>query len=166
MSETDYTDQAEPNSRSVSQEAAIKAENLMDEVGFPQQNASINGEEESLPSSLEIMNSYTRRPDPLISNADPSKMPVATEGAHLMVLMVKESEFLPAEVLSVKKNADGVYQYYVHWTEFNRRLDEWVGVDRMDLTNINYGAPLRESKLQNASRSSTPDSEVIQRLID
>lgn len=108
------------------------------------------------------MNSYTQKvPDLHMSNnADTSKMPVATEGAHLMVLMVKEKDYFPAEVLSVKKNADGVYQYYVHWTEFNRRLDEWVGVDRMDLTNISYGQPLKDTKLQSASRASTPDSEV------
>lgn len=28
------------------------------------------------------------------------------------------------------------YEYYVHYTKFDRRLDEWVKVDRLDLNSL------------------------------
>ncbi|GAU93160.1 hypothetical protein RvY_05143 [Ramazzottius varieornatus] len=113
-------------------------------------------EDTAMPINQEIMDSYTK-PDPAKVAADPSRMPVATEGAHLKVLMAKEAEYLNAEILAIKQNSEGIYQYYVHWDDYNRRLDEWVGVDRMDISNISYGSPLKD-KLNNSSRSSTPDS--------
>lgn len=35
------------------------------------------------------------------------------------------------EVLSVRKTEGGQNEYYVHYTEFNRRLDEWVTLDHL-----------------------------------
>ncbi len=40
-----------------------------------------------------------------------------------------------AEVLSIR-SLDGVNQYYVHFVDYNKRLDEWVTEDRLDVRRI------------------------------
>ena len=40
-----------------------------------------------------------------------------------------------AEVLSIR-NIDGLNQYYVHFVDYNKRLDEWVTEDRLDTRRI------------------------------
>ncbi|CAG8610877.1 17077_t:CDS:1 [Acaulospora morrowiae] len=45
----------------------------------------------------------------------------------------KLQEFRKAEILSIRTNPVGQTEYYVHFLEFNKRLDEWVKVDRFDL---------------------------------
>ena len=42
-------------------------------------------------------------------------------------------EWTPAEILSIRKNSNGENQYYVHYVDFNKRLDEWVTRSRLDL---------------------------------
>ena len=79
--------------------------------------------------------------------------------------MTKESKYYNAEVLSVRRLENGVYEYYVHWVDFNRRLDQWVNVERLDLSDVRYNNdPRREAKLQLAgqisgSRASSPESD-------
>jgi histone acetyltransferase MYST1 len=41
---------------------------------------------------------------------------------------------LCAQVLSVKEQSDGRKMYYVHWSDFNRRLDSWVKPEDVDYT--------------------------------
>ena len=41
---------------------------------------------------------------------------------------------LCAQVLSVKEQSDGRKMYYVHWSDFNRRLDTWVKPEDVDYT--------------------------------
>ena len=53
-------------------------------------------------------------------------------------------EWTPAEILSIRKNSNGENQYYVHYVDFNKRLDEWVTRSRLDLRYttcciMNYG---------------------------
>ena len=42
-----------------------------------------------------------------------------------------------AEVIEVRSNPQegGRYEYYVHYEGLNRRLDEWVGRDRVDISS-------------------------------
>jgi histone acetyltransferase HTATIP len=40
-----------------------------------------------------------------------------------------------AEILSIR-SMDGVNQYYVHFVDYNKRLDEWVKEDRLDTRRI------------------------------
>lgn len=44
------------------------------------------------------------------------------------------SEFRLAEVLSSRDTPALGLEYYVHYTEFNKRLDEWVSVKRLDFS--------------------------------
>lgn len=66
-----------------------------------------------------------------------------------------------AEILSVKSRGNDT-MYYVHFIDYNKRLDEWVSEDRLDLTNIQM--PKKEAVkgvLKNGSRSSSPDRENV-----
>lgn len=50
-----------------------------------------------------------------------------------MVLHAASKEYREAEILSMQTRKTGIY-YYVHYTDFNKRLDEWVPIERLDLT--------------------------------
>jgi len=41
---------------------------------------------------------------------------------------------LTKEYDPTKKKTDFSYEYYVHYVEFNRRMDEWVSRSRIELT--------------------------------
>uniref|UniRef100_A0A7S3E6V0 histone acetyltransferase n=2 Tax=Rhodosorus marinus TaxID=101924 RepID=A0A7S3E6V0_9RHOD len=47
----------------------------------------------------------------------------------------KEDEWLRAEVIDTKRDGNG-WTYYVHYESCNRRLDEWVSIDRVDLQSF------------------------------
>ncbi|GAO50979.1 hypothetical protein G7K_5094-t1 [Saitoella complicata NRRL Y-17804] len=45
----------------------------------------------------------------------------------------KDGEWRKAEILQFQQRHSGMH-YYVHYSEFNKRLDEWVPADRLDLS--------------------------------
>ena len=50
----------------------------------------------------------------------------------------RDGKYHPVKIIERRKN-HGVandYEYYVHYTEFNRRLDEWVKLDQLDLDSV------------------------------
>lgn len=63
------------------------------------------------------------------------------------------------EILSIK-NRDDEQLFYIHYSDCNKRLDEWVSQDRLDLKHVQY--PKRETKgsMKNGSRQSSPDRET------
>ncbi|XP_042566125.1 histone acetyltransferase KAT5-like [Clupea harengus] len=68
------------------------------------------------------------------------------EGCRLPVLrknQENEDEWSLAEILSVKESS-GNKLYYVHYIDFNKRLDEWVPPDRLDMTTLQ--SPKKEAK--------------------
>ncbi|XP_023331728.1 histone acetyltransferase Tip60 isoform X2 [Eurytemora carolleeae] len=58
-----------------------------------------------------------------------------TEGCKLPVRMKNSEEWPKAEVISIRQ-VKGVLQYYVHYVDYNKRLDEWVTEDRLDTRKI------------------------------
>jgi len=58
-----------------------------------------------------------------------------TEGCRLPVRMKNSEEWPKAEVISIRQTK-GVLQYYVHYVDYNKRLDEWVPDDRLDTRKI------------------------------
>ncbi len=49
----------------------------------------------------------------------------------------KADEWPKAEVISIRRGAEtGEVQYYVHYVDYNKRLDEWVTEDRLDTRRI------------------------------
>jgi histone acetyltransferase HTATIP len=65
-----------------------------------------------------------------------------------------------AEILS-KQVVNGQRKYYVHYVDYNKRLDEWVSEDRIDATKVFF--PKKESKhLKNtSSRPASPDASDL-----
>eukprot|EP01094_Clydonella_sp_ATCC50884_P019344 TRINITY_DN3753_c0_g4_i1.p1 TRINITY_DN3753_c0_g4~~TRINITY_DN3753_c0_g4_i1.p1 ORF type:complete len:433 (+),score=114.00 TRINITY_DN3753_c0_g4_i1:86-1384(+) len=69
-------------------------------------------------------------------------------GAHVPCLW-RDNQYHTAKVVERQKMGEGRWRYYVHYLEFNRRLDQWVEADRMNLKK----ASLAPSKKSSSSRS-------------
>uniref|UniRef100_A0A8C5ML45 Histone acetyltransferase KAT5 n=1 Tax=Leptobrachium leishanense TaxID=445787 RepID=A0A8C5ML45_9ANUR len=91
------------------------------------------------------------------------------EGCRLPVLRKNqdnEVEWPLAEILSVK-DLSGKKLFYVHYIDFNKRLDEWVTHDRLDLKKIQF--PKKEAKTPtknglSGSRPSSPERDVKRKV--
>uniref|UniRef100_A0A8B9LR13 Histone acetyltransferase KAT5 n=1 Tax=Astyanax mexicanus TaxID=7994 RepID=A0A8B9LR13_ASTMX len=91
------------------------------------------------------------------------------EGCRLPVLrknQENEDEWPLAEILSVKDTL-GRKLFYVHYIDFNKRLDEWVTPDRLDMKKLQF--PKKEAKTPTknglpGSRPSSPEREVRKSL--
>ncbi|CAG0885242.1 unnamed protein product [Darwinula stevensoni] len=59
------------------------------------------------------------------------------EGCRLPVKMKNWDEWTLAEVLGIKEK-DGKRQFYVHFIDYNKRLDEWVNEDRLDRRKVQW----------------------------
>ncbi|KAM9728804.1 histone acetyltransferase KAT5-like isoform 2-T2 [Menidia menidia] len=98
--------------------------------------------------------------------ADNSSSVEIVEGCRLPVLRKNqehEDEWPLAEILSVKE-VSGRKLYYVHYIDFNKRLDEWVTGDRLDMKKLQF--PKKEAKTPtknglSGSRPSSPEREVV-----
>ena len=99
------------------------------------------------------------------------------EGSRLPVklnsnLETTGEEWPMAEILSIRHLVDGSKQYYVHFIEYNKRLDEWVSEDRLNFSHIeppkpkdqektNLNTPKRSISASAASsRPSTPPAAI------
>uniref|UniRef100_A0A8D3CHR7 Histone acetyltransferase KAT5 n=1 Tax=Scophthalmus maximus TaxID=52904 RepID=A0A8D3CHR7_SCOMX len=88
------------------------------------------------------------------------------EGCRLPVLRKNqehEDEWPLAEILSVKE-VSARKLFYVHYIDFNKRLDEWVTGDRLDMKKLQF--PKKEAKTPTknglpGSRPSSPEREVV-----
>lgn len=63
-----------------------------------------------------------------------------------------------AEILSVKHMSDGTTQYYIHYIDYNKRLDEWVKQDRLDLKEMQLPKKEVKTPLKNGSRPPSPEA--------
>ncbi|XP_068600534.1 histone acetyltransferase KAT5-like [Brachionichthys hirsutus] len=101
--------------------------------------------------------------------ADNSSSVEIVEGCRLPVLRKNqehEDEWPLAEILSVKEVSSRKL-YYVHYIDFNKRLDEWVTGDRLDMKKLQF--PKKEAKTPTknglpGSRPSSPEREVRKSL--
>ncbi|XP_034034462.1 histone acetyltransferase KAT5-like [Thalassophryne amazonica] len=101
--------------------------------------------------------------------ADSASLVDIVEGCRLPVLrknQENEDEWPLAEILSVKE-ASGRKLYYVHYIDFNKRLDEWVTADRLDIKKLQF--PKKEAKTPTknglpGSRPSSPERDVRKSL--
>lgn len=69
-------------------------------------------------------------PDP-VAESGFATLPSLRVGVKVFVY--KDGEKRRAEVLSIQDRADQL-RFYVHYEDFNKRLDEWVAGDRLDLS--------------------------------
>ncbi|CAI8051957.1 Histone acetyltransferase KAT5 [Geodia barretti] len=89
------------------------------------------------------------------------------EGCHVPVRMSSGVDTCPvddwniAEVISKRKNGYK-WEFYVHYLSFNKRLDEWVSEDSLDLEKVRL--PRKESKAglsRQTSRAASPDVQQL-----
>ncbi|XP_044078860.1 histone acetyltransferase KAT5 isoform X2 [Siniperca chuatsi] len=105
----------------------------------------------------------------MMKMADNSSSVEIVEGCRLPVLRKNqehEDEWPLAEILSVKE-VSARKLYYVHYIDFNKRLDEWVTGDRLDMKKLQF--PKKEAKTPTknglpGSRPSSPEREVRKSL--
>jgi histone acetyltransferase HTATIP len=97
-----------------------------------------------------------------------SESTAPTVGCKLPVLKGndKESSWVEGEILGIR-HIDNKPQYYIHFTNFNKRLDEWVYEDRLDLANIRTVSPKKKppahpkvSKLKKANDKKRKRSSI------
>lgn len=79
-------------------------------------------------------------------------LPQLTIGVKAMV--EKNGETRKAEVLSIKQKSSGL-SFYVHYVEFNKRLDEWVNADRIDLSQEVEWAAADKDKGEKTKKTTT-----------
>ena len=84
--------------------------------------------------------------------AAPSPPPVFSIGARVRCAW-RDGDLRDCEILEKRTLATGEVQYYVHYADFNRRLDEWVSVERLH-------QPQPQSARSNAERKRKLDPAV------
>ncbi|KAF1751495.1 hypothetical protein GCK72_018049 [Caenorhabditis remanei] len=58
------------------------------------------------------------------------------EGCRLNVKMASQNEWRQAEIISRCRAPNGSMKFYVHYVDCNRRLDEWVQADMLDVSTL------------------------------
>lgn len=89
-------------------------------------------------------------------------MPILEVGTHLPCKW-RDEEFHRCEIIERRPGTqEGTYEYYVHYTEFNRRLDEWVEEARLDFSKIEMKST--ESHKKEETDTSTAQTNARTRL--
>ncbi|KAJ3151186.1 Histone acetyltransferase [Geranomyces michiganensis] len=57
---------------------------------------------------------------------------------------VEEKMWHLAEVLSVRNEGTDKIEFYVHYESFNKRLDEWVPLPALDLSQVEFARPVKK----------------------
>ncbi|KAF2010056.1 histone acetyltransferase ESA1 [Aaosphaeria arxii CBS 175.79] len=82
---------------------------------------------------------------------------LATLRPGVKAFVEKDGETRKAEILT-KQMRRGKMKFYVHYEDFNKRLDEWIDSERIDLTReVEWPAPEKPEK-KKASSSSKKDA--------
>ncbi|KIW86123.1 hypothetical protein Z517_01517 [Fonsecaea pedrosoi CBS 271.37] len=72
----------------------------------------------------------------------------------------KNGEPRKAEILSIKQR-NGALTFYVHYVEFNKRLDEWVTAERIDLSQeVEWPVPEKPEKKKTTVTTKGPPSKA------
>jgi GNAT superfamily N-acetyltransferase len=97
---------------------------------------------------IPFMRDYT----PVLSVAYADK--VTRIGVKAMVH--KDGELRKAEILSIKQRKDGL-AFYVHYVDFNKRLDEWIASARLDLSQeVEWPQPEKPEKKKTGPANKAP----------
>lgn len=74
----------------------------------------------------DIEKNHHRHPDECIPNLSDAQI-IIGEGYHVLR---QDGHWHPAIIIQSRLN-DDIYEYYIHYEGLNRRLDQWVGKDRI-----------------------------------
>ncbi|KAI5295262.1 Histone acetyltransferase [Ascosphaera acerosa] len=90
----------------------------------------------------DVSKEATGSPDPV----DKGYATLATLRIGVKAWVRKNGELRRAEILSIRQKDDGLC-FYVHYVDFNKRLDEWVTEDRLDLSKeVEWPQPEKPDK--------------------
>ncbi|KAL1977410.1 hypothetical protein VTN31DRAFT_269 [Thermomyces dupontii] len=71
-------------------------------------------------------------------------------------MVEKDGEYRKAELLSMRTRGDVPY-FYVHYVDFNKRLDEWIPASRIDLSQeVEWPAPEKPEKKKASGGQKAP----------
>ncbi|GMS95885.1 hypothetical protein PENTCL1PPCAC_18060, partial [Pristionchus entomophagus] len=90
-------------------------------------------------SSTVSSNSYSNGASEKMETDDKDKvfaLDQIHDGCRIMARMTTTRQWHDAEVISVRVNPEGTYAFYVHYLECNRRLDEWVTTDDVNVETL------------------------------
>lgn len=78
-------------------------------------------------------------------------------GARLMVLkqIDNDSFYQMAEIMATRSNSNHQMEYYMHWIDFNKRLDEWVTIEQMNLNSLIEVGALKGNSFSSSSSNTT-----------
>ncbi|KAJ5605818.1 hypothetical protein N7510_008599 [Penicillium lagena] len=75
-------------------------------------------------------------------------------------MVQKDGELRKAEILSIRQRKDGP-SFYVHYVDFNKRLDEWVNSTRIDLSQeVEWPQPEKAEKKKAAANKAAPNKNI------
>ncbi|KAJ5815367.1 MOZ/SAS-like protein [Penicillium riverlandense] len=75
-------------------------------------------------------------------------------------MVQKDGELRKAEILSIRQRKDGP-SFYVHYVDFNKRLDEWVNSARIDLSQeVEWPQPEKAEKKKAAANKAVPSKNI------
>ncbi|KAJ5214874.1 hypothetical protein N7468_010553 [Penicillium chermesinum] len=78
-------------------------------------------------------------------------------------MVQKDGELRKAEILSIKQRKDGP-SFYVHYVDFNKRLDEWVPAARIDLSQeVEWPQPEKPDKKKSGPANKAPSKNAQKR---
>ncbi|KAI9222809.1 acyl-CoA N-acyltransferase [Blastocladiella britannica] len=83
------------------------------------------------PSSAASPSSSSQPPAPAPTPAPAADVRPISVGCKLHVAKPPVPDPLRAEILSVRTTTAGALEYYVHYIDYNKRLDEWVAATRL-----------------------------------
>ncbi|EDV21249.1 uncharacterized protein TRIADDRAFT_50853 [Trichoplax adhaerens] len=74
------------------------------------------------------------------------------------VRMSTENEWPMAEVVSRRDLGNGEFEYYVHFIDYNKRLDEWVHEKRLNFARMTYP---KDGKKSTSSLPASPNNKKV-----
>ncbi|OOF90825.1 hypothetical protein ASPCADRAFT_211781 [Aspergillus carbonarius ITEM 5010] len=78
-------------------------------------------------------------------------------------MVQKDGELRKAEILSIKQRKDGP-SFYVHYVDFNKRLDEWIDSTRIDLSHeVEWPQPEKPEKKKTGPGNKAPSKNPQKR---
>ncbi|KAF2772803.1 histone acetyltransferase, MYST family [Teratosphaeria nubilosa] len=85
---------------------------------------------------------------------------LATLRIGTKAMVEKDGELRKAEILSVQARK-GAPKFYVHYEEFNKRLDEWIAAERLDLSHeVEWPIPEKPDTKNKQKTTSKTDSKA------
>ncbi|KAL2817383.1 hypothetical protein BJX63DRAFT_419643 [Aspergillus granulosus] len=143
----------------ISEEAAVsrRLEKLREDVAFVMRREreaqeQYRSRKEELDELVAVFGESTGTPDPV----EKGFATLNTIRIGVKAMVHKDGELRKAEILSIKQRKDGL-AFYVHYVDFNKRLDEWIASSRLDLSQeVEWPQPEKPEKKKTGPANKAP----------